>query len=292
MEVVVQFIDGDPDRPLITGAVYNGTHPPPYDLERAESVTRSVIRTQSTPGGDPAKYNELSFQDQAGREEVFVRAQRDLREEVLHDHATHVHAAQSNTVDASQTERIGVDQSVRVHRDRKGVVDRDDDLLVRGDRKGRVLGDDSLAVTGAHKVRIDAREERIVGGEGRVTVVDAMDELSVNGTSTTYARDALQVRSDVSIGHGAPAVLFDGGREVRVQRGDETYVTLDPDGAIVVVAPRLVRLSVGASSVVMKAGSIALDTGAGASVELSGADIKVTAVGEVRINGAMVRLNS
>ncbi|MBN4050401.1 type VI secretion system tip protein VgrG, partial [Desulfobulbus sp. AH-315-M07] len=71
MEVVVHFLEGDPDKPLVTGCVYNATHPPPLD-----SHTKSVFRTNSSPGGGGA--NELSFEDEKGAEEVYLHAQRDF----------------------------------------------------------------------------------------------------------------------------------------------------------------------------------------------------------------------
>lgn len=290
MEVVVQFIDGDPDRPLITGGVYNGTHPPPYDLDAVDSVTRSVIRTQSTPGGDAAKYNELSFQDQAGREEVFVRAQRDLREEVLHDHATHVHAAQSNTVDASQTERIGVDQSLRVQRDRKGVIDRDDQLLVRRDREAKVLGDDTQGVVGEHRVRIDGREERVVGGKGRDTTIETKDELTVNGISHTHVRDGYTVLSDASIGLMAPSVQVDAADVFQIRRGDKTEVTIDPDGVIVKTQPK-VRVECGPSSVeILPDGTVTIHGAKTikASCGTSSLELKPA---EVIVRGGLIKLN-
>ena len=243
-------------------------------------------------GGDPAKYNELSFQDQAGREEVFVRAQRNLREDVLHDHATHVHAAQSNTVDTSQTETIGVDQTLRVKRDRKGVIDRDDQLLVRRHREAKVLGDDTMNVVGEHRVRIDGREDRVVGGKGRETTVERWDELTVNGTRYTHVRDGLTVVADASIELTAPLVTIDAERNVRIQRGDETTIVLDADGGIAVEAPKLVKLRAGHGTVTITPGKVTLDSGEGATIELAGGDITIRATGNVNINGAMVRLNS
>jgi len=71
MEVVVHFLEGDPDKPLVTGCVYNATHPPPL-----ESDTKSVFRTNSSPGGGGA--NELSFEDKKGAEQIYLHAQRDL----------------------------------------------------------------------------------------------------------------------------------------------------------------------------------------------------------------------
>src|SRR5690606_19218817 len=81
MEVVVAFVDGDPDRPLVTGCVYNGENPTPGMLPI--EATKSMIRTRTVPHG--MGYNELSFEDAMGRERVHLRAERDLDELVLRD---------------------------------------------------------------------------------------------------------------------------------------------------------------------------------------------------------------
>ncbi len=86
MEVVVGFEGGDPDKPMVLGSLYNGTHPSPFQLPGDK--TRSGWRTQSSLGGNG--YNELSFEDRAGDEEVHLHAQRNLREVVRNDHSTGV----------------------------------------------------------------------------------------------------------------------------------------------------------------------------------------------------------
>src|SRR3954447_8302557 len=73
-EVVVSFLDGDPDRPLVTGCVYNGTNAPPYPLPDAQ--TRTIIKSSSSPGG--SGFNELRFEDKTGEEEIWLNAQKDL----------------------------------------------------------------------------------------------------------------------------------------------------------------------------------------------------------------------
>jgi type VI secretion system secreted protein VgrG len=291
MEVVVQFIDGDPDRPLITGGVYNGTHPPPYDLERPDAVTRSVIRTQSTPGADPAHYNELSFQDQSGREEVFLRAERDLREEVLHDHATHVHAAQSNTVDASQTERIGVDQSVRVHRDRKGVIDRDDQLLVRRDREAKVLGDDTHSVVGQHRVRIDAKEERVVSGQGRFTAVETRDELQVQGISLIHTTGCHEIISDKQVVQRAPGILHDAVTTFSATLADGSFVSMDRPQGTVIHAEVKVRIECGGSTVELLPDGTVTVTGAKYIKATCGHSSMELKPSEVIVRGGTIKLN-
>ncbi len=85
-EVVVTFLDGDPDRPLVTGCVYNGAQTPPYALPGAQ--TRSTFHSSSSPGG--AAYNEIRFEDKKDVEEVFLHAGRDLTVEVVHNRAATV----------------------------------------------------------------------------------------------------------------------------------------------------------------------------------------------------------
>jgi type VI secretion system secreted protein VgrG len=82
MEVVVVFEGGDTDKPMVLGCLYNGTHPPPFLLPGDK--TRSGWRTQSTPGGGGS--NELSFEDAASNEQIYVHAQRDLNEAVERNH--------------------------------------------------------------------------------------------------------------------------------------------------------------------------------------------------------------
>ncbi|KAF1009023.1 MAG: Actin cross-linking toxin VgrG1 [Luteibacter sp.] len=83
-EVVVSFLEGNPDRPLIVGSVYNADNMPPYDLPSEK--TRSGVKSRSHPGGGPADYNEIRFEDKAGSEELLLHAQQDMREEAERDH--------------------------------------------------------------------------------------------------------------------------------------------------------------------------------------------------------------
>jgi type VI secretion system secreted protein VgrG len=82
-EVVVDFLEGDPDRPLITGSVYNAQQMPPYDLPANQ--TQSGIKTRSSKDGKEDNFNELRFEDKKGKEEIVLHAERDLNESVEHD---------------------------------------------------------------------------------------------------------------------------------------------------------------------------------------------------------------
>ncbi|MEX1365576.1 MAG: type VI secretion system tip protein TssI/VgrG [Nannocystaceae bacterium] len=137
-EVLVSFIDGDPDRPLCTGSVYSGGTLPPYALP--EHATRTVLRTESTDGDG---YNELSFEDAAGQEEVFLHAERNLREVIKAHHTTSVGGGQRSYISGSRTAAVGKDDLLHVSGDGTCIVD--------GDRTDRVHGAMRLHVSKAPK---------------------------------------------------------------------------------------------------------------------------------------------
>jgi len=94
MEVVVEFLEGDPDKPLVTGCVYNGRNAAPYALPA--NKTKAVWRSDSHEGEG---FNEISFEDQGGRERIYVHAQ--------HDHEVHVQNNRAKRVDVTEVESIG-----------------------------------------------------------------------------------------------------------------------------------------------------------------------------------------
>jgi type VI secretion system secreted protein VgrG len=104
-EVVVEFLEGDPDRPLITGRVYNAVQMPPYPLP--DHQTRSVIRSESTPGDDPQQSNELYFEDQAGSEDIYFHAQKDFHRVVENHDDLQVHQDQTINIATSSTMTAG-----------------------------------------------------------------------------------------------------------------------------------------------------------------------------------------
>jgi len=105
-EVVVEFLDGNPDRPLITGCVYNNRNKPPYDLPAKAS--QSGWKTRSLNQGGLDEYNELRFDDAKGQEEINIQAQRDMKTTVKHDSTTRVRNNETHFVGG--TRKLSVDK--------------------------------------------------------------------------------------------------------------------------------------------------------------------------------------
>jgi type VI secretion system secreted protein VgrG len=109
-EVVVSFLEGNPDYPLITGCVYNASNITPYTLP--DDQTKSTIKTNSSKGG--SGFNELRFEDKAGSEEIFIQAQKDLNVTVLNNQTATVTKDYSLSVKGNYTLKVSGNLSIDV----------------------------------------------------------------------------------------------------------------------------------------------------------------------------------
>ncbi|PRP95520.1 Phage-related baseplate assembly protein [Enhygromyxa salina] len=166
MEVAVTFVDGDPDRPVVTGCLYNGANTPPYPLP--DDKTKSTIKSESSPGG--GGFNELRLEDAAGSEEIYIHAQKDLNEVVLNDHNTTVGNNQTNNVDVDQTQTVHGNQSETVDGDQEMTVGGKRTVHVKGDFEETVDGTETRTVTGAVTETFGASETRDIGADITETV--------------------------------------------------------------------------------------------------------------------------
>lgn len=160
-EVIVSFLDGDPDRPIIIGAVYNGTHPYPFGLP--QQATKSGFRSLSS-GGEGA--NEFSFDDERGQELVTVKAQRNFEVEVTKDHKVDVggdaivkvKGQLTENVEGTQTTTVTGGQVTLVTLQKTTQVLGDSLEAVRGNMDSRVSGDRNVRVEGIARDDIDSQE--------------------------------------------------------------------------------------------------------------------------------------
>jgi type VI secretion system secreted protein VgrG len=201
MEVVVTFLEGDPDRPLITGCVYNSDNVPPY---AQDDPTKSTIRSNSSKGGDG--FNEIRFEDQKGSEEIYIHAQKDM-DTVVEDNRTLVINDGNDTADIMRGSR-----TVTLH----GVEDEDTPqnggnhtlILTNGDNtitltKGNMTttlaeGNDSLKVTGQRTITVSEDESHTNSANFNHQVTGNY-ELAVTGNLSITVSGNLTVSTDGSI---------------------------------------------------------------------------------------------
>ncbi len=266
-EVVIDFLEGDPDRPLVVGSVYHGANVPPYGLPAEK--TKSTMMSRSSIGGDG--FNELRFEDKKGKEEVFVHAEKDLALVVKHDRTA--------DIDHDNTETVGGDESVTVTGNRT--------LSVGIDQSATIDGKESLSVGKSRTVEIGESMSLAVGKGKTETVGGASSETVSKGkTSKVDETYALTVGKDMSISvsknfkediQGEKTMIV--GKKLSVQCGDATIV-IEKNGDITIQGKKIVVKGDGAIEV----------QGKKLQVKCDGA-VNVEASGNVVIKGSNVGVN-
>ncbi|MDI1449968.1 type VI secretion system tip protein TssI/VgrG [Polyangium sp. 6x1] len=186
-EVLVDFLEGDPDQPIIVGRVFNGTSPHPYKLP--DHKTKTSWKSDSSPGS--GGFNEITFEDAKGREKVFMHAQKD-REEVVRE---------------KHTLQVGTDLDVQV-----------------GERESRKVGaDQTLHVVGSRTTRVEQSDVLVVGGECHIQVGETGASLSndrvvlsTGKASLTIAGGDIFLDASGSIKVSAGGLAGLAGREVHI----------------------------------------------------------------------------
>jgi type VI secretion system secreted protein VgrG len=290
-EVVISFLEGDPDRPLITGRVYNGTNKPPFPLPAKDM--KSGIKSDSTPGG--GGNNEFSFDDSKGSELVYTNAQwnmttnvgndktlnvtHDRKSTITNDDTEHVIGKQEVTVDKTQTIGVGLDQATTVgatHLLKVTTSSLEDigagkELIIGAGYSVDVTGPMSETisagltqdVTGAKKVDVSADHTETVGGNKKVGVTGNSTLTAANITAT--ADDAVTIKAN-----GA-AMMLSAGTKMNLKATSGVFTLTDD-----------LTIKVGSAEIQMKSNG---------DIVIKGGKITVKGDSDIKVKGSKVTQN-
>lgn len=267
-EVVVDFIDGNPDRPIVVGSVYNGENMSPQTLE--ENKSRMILRSRSLGGS--GGFNEITLDDKESSEELFMHAERDMRQ----------------TVKRNRTRSVGGDESVTVSGKQTTTVKKDQELTVQENRTTTVVKEQTLT-TGEDFTRNSGKNEiRDVAENVTLTVGGDVEETVRKSVTTTIGKD-----QTVTVGNA---------RKTEVGGGDELAVTgeleVSSSGATKVDAGKTIELNA-ADEIKLTCGSASISLKKNGTIEIAGVAIKINGQGpidmvssaNVNVKGAVVQMN-
>jgi len=289
-EVIVEFLEGDPDRPIITGRVYNNDEMPPYTLP--DNATQSGIKSRSSKEGTAENFNELRFEDKKGEEQVYFHAEKNF----------------DRVVENNDTLKVGFikkdkgDQTVEIHNNQKTVIgnseseDGSQTIEVWKNRTETVKeGDETVTVSkGNRLVTISKGNETLLVSEGN------------RETTVTKGNDVHKVDTgnrEVTVKTDDKLTVTTGNREATISTGNDTLTVSTGNLTIKVAAGKVemeaalsIELKVGASSIKIEPAKITLksaeiDITGDAKIAASAAMCEVNGSGMVKIAGGIVKIN-
>jgi len=179
-EVIVTFLDGNPDRPIVTGAVYNGNNKPPYS-----SKTQSGIKTRSTKNGSATNYNELRFEDKKGSEQVYIHAEKNLDTMVEND--------ETLTVDNDRTKTVNNNENSTIENDRNKTVNNNQTESIKNNKTIDVGKDHTETIGSNMMIMVDKDLKESIKGNYTENVTE--DYALQAKTITLQANDKITIRT-------------------------------------------------------------------------------------------------
>ncbi|QCT21335.1 type VI secretion system tip protein VgrG [Jejubacter calystegiae] len=302
-EVVIDFINGDPDRPLVIGRVYNEASMPPWALPAAATQMGFMSRTKD---GSAENANALRLEDKAGAEQVWIQAERNMdtnvKMEESHtvgtnrtktvgaDETSHIKQNRTKNVDGNETVAVGQNrtktisgnETTTIKQNRSDTIEGNETLTVQQNRSESITGNHDATVKGNQTMTVSQERSRTVNGNEKVSIaknrsvqVTGHQTLGVNGNREASIggneNKIITKKQEVSIGAG---------RSIVINGGDTRYT----DGTVSDGASQRFQISVGESTgIMLSPGSIEIVAG--------GASITINADG-VMVNGSKIELNA
>jgi type VI secretion system secreted protein VgrG len=301
-EVIVDFLEGDPDQPIITGRVYNGDNQPPFGFPAGAVL--SGVKSDTHKGGG---FNEMSMDDTAGKERLFIHAQynQDIEVEndethwVGHDRAKTIDNDETTVVKHDRTETVDNNETITVHGARTEVVDKDETITIAGNRDTTVQSSESLTVLRTRDHKVVLTESILVGAEQDIKIGGAQDvkiggvqSIAVGGQQSTTVGGAQSTSvvgsRSVKAGGSQQTTVGDslkmsvtkdeerqvkGGRKVNIGKNDELVVKKE-------------LLIDAGDSLVIKSGKASISMKKDGTIEIEGKDVTIKGSGKIEVKAS------
>ncbi len=325
-EVVVSFLEGDPDQPLITGRVYNAEQMPPWDLPA--NMTQSGILTRSSKGGGYGNANAIRFEDKKGSEQLWIHAEKNQDIEVENDETHWVGHDRKKTIDHDETtlvkhdrtETVGNNETITIGVNRREQVGSHETIAIGINRTETVGANETITIGANRTITVGASEtatvalqrthtvginetiaigaaQEIAIGAAQVVAIGAMQSVTVGASQSTSvgASQSTDVGSAQSTNVGADrSVTVGGAQSTSVAKARSTSVgeddALKVGKNLVIDAGDSVTIKTGSASITMKKDGTITIKGKDITIDGSG-KIGIKASGDVVVKGSKVGLN-
>ncbi|MFJ5316446.1 type VI secretion system Vgr family protein [Pectobacterium versatile] len=195
-EVIVSFLEGDPDQPIVTGRTFHATNRPPYDLPAHK--TRTVLRTETHQGEG---FNELRFEDQAGQEEIYIHGQKDLNALIENDVVWHIKHDAHTDIDNERVTRIKANDHLTVENEKRDHIKGEHSLTVDASMHQK-LGQ-ALLVEAGEEVHVKAGVKIVLEAGAELTLKVGGSFIKIDPSGVSVVGAAININSGGSAGNGS-----------------------------------------------------------------------------------------
>jgi len=265
-EVIVEFLNGDPDQPIVTGRVYNGDNEVPYDLPANQ--TQSGIKSRSSKGGSASKFNEIRMEDKKGKEELYIHAEKNHTQVTENDRSESVGHDRTLTVGNNKTETVEVDKTVTVNGTHTETITGDTNIFItEGKFENQVLEGDAF-----FKVLKGNAFYDVDKGTCMHSVYDGELILFCEKKGSWITHNEMEIKSDLDM-------MLESATKLTLKVGD-SQIVITPD-----------KIEISSKTVEVKGSDKVLNEASGGPVEVKGKTVAVNGSSGVTIDGSSVDVN-
>jgi type VI secretion system secreted protein VgrG len=304
-EVVVDFLEGDPDQPIITGRVYNAEQMPPWELPA--NATQSGILTRSSKGGAVANANAIRFEDKKGSEQLWIHAEKNQDIEVEND--------ETHWVGHDRTKTIDHDETVHVKHDRTETVDNNETITIGVNRTESVGNNETITIGSNRTESVGANESITIGANRSITVgASETATVALQRTHTVGVNETIAIGAAQEVAIGAAQTIAVGaaqsttvGADQSTQVGGKQSTTVGKDRSVDVSGAQSTtvgkarttsvgeddKLTVGKNLVIEASDSVSITTGSASitmkkdgTITIKGKDITIDGSGKINVKAS------